>query len=435
MTTNYWNNIKNKVKNLGWLEYLYIEHYHLNSGYFAITFVLFGYLSTVLNLGKDWVSILLVIWSASNRFSRLFIVPLLHRLNTGTLLRTVCTIYCVGLIGLCLTDNPYFIALCLFIAGAANGTHSISTYSITSYASKHYNTGVMNYARLAAGSNYGNLVGPLVSNLLFQSYPRYGSFAFATFVVFSCQGILKFIPKDVPRVEKQEKLLPSIKWILSDRILRATYAVIVMSWFLYTPIFSAMPRYFSDVLHRPELSGFLVSFSAFVGILCTVPMTKLALKWSMNAKTIALSTFLVYLLGYLALLLPPNIGSALVCVTCQIIGLSLSGPVLTSIIGGRTKNELRSVGFVLNSAANGIGEVLGSFFASRLMMEQLSGTGFGSIVTVPMFMSFFAVIFFVAVYTMGHLFEEHAEECKVPDVPEVNEPSQDENTTATVSNQ
>ncbi len=409
------SSIKSKVKKWSWLQYLYIEHYHLNSAYFAITVILTSFLTDALGLPKQWIAILLTVWSLSNRFSRMFVVSFLHHFDTRFLLRVVCTVYSIAVAGLCFSDNPYVIAGCLFVMGISQGTHSLSTYSITSYAVKHFKGGMINYATLAGGSNYGNLVGPLVSNYLFQCYPRSGPFVFAIAVLLSCQAILKMLPRDVPRVEKQQNLFSSIKWILSDKTLRAAYAVIVMSWFLYAPIFSAMPQYFSKILHAPHLTGSFIAFSAFVGMICSVPLTKVAIKLKVSAKTIAQTTFLVYLLGYLSLMFPPNLVSALICVTCLIIGLSLSGPVLNAIIGGRTPNALRSVGFVLNSAAMGIGEAPGYSISSLIIQEQISGTGIGSVIPFHMFMSGIAVICLIATTLMGHLFEEHQEGCAVPE--------------------
>lgn len=365
-----------------WFAFLLGEWSVSNVGYYAVQSILSLYFLTTLRMSPGTAGTLVLVTSIAFRLNRIFLAPLIDRLRPRTAVFCGLLVGAAGYAGLAATRQPLAVTGLLLVTGVGGATNALSVKTLAADLTPGTDSPLLRYASLSTGLNLAAATGPLIAGAV---YP--GSDAGWVFGVAAvCYALAAFLALFVPAAahasaSARPTWRRTSKGVLSSRDFRRILLLTAAGFAMYSQLFTTLPYFVTEALHRPGLRGSYFTLNAVLVIAAQIPVGHWLQRTRKPEVPVILGGYALFAAGFVLLWLAPRWWMAYASVTLWTFGEMLVMPTLDTMTARTLRPDERMVGFsfagVAMSAGDGIGGALGVALAGRLAqhhhLDQLYG--------------------------------------------------------------
>lgn len=342
-----------------WFGFLLSEWSVSNVGYYAVQSILSLYFLTSLRLSPGAAGSLVLVTSIAFRLNRIFLAPLIDRLRPRTAVFAGLLVGAAGYVGLALTRSPALVTALLLVIGVGGATNALSVKTLAAELTPGSTSPLLRYASLSTGLNLAAATGPLIAGAL---YPGRGAgWVFA--VAALCYALAAFLALFVPASAHESAARPTwratSRGVLASRDFRRILLLTVVGFFLYSQLFSTLPYFVTEALHRPGLRGSYFTVNAVLVIACQIPLGHWLQRSRRPELPVIHGGYALFLAGFVLLWIAPRWWMAYAAVTLWTFGEMLIMPTLDTMTARTLEPHQRMVGFSFAGVAMSVGDGLG----------------------------------------------------------------------------
>lgn len=346
-----------------------------NLGLFSVLALLPLYFLNYLALSNGEASFLLFFSALSLKLARLIFYPFFYRLSARQVLMISFSLCSSGYILMGLTFSPWIIGISLYLIGMGYGASSILVKVIIttlSHSSNHQQN-FLNFSKLGAVINFGAAIGPLIGNVIFIHYKQCYICFFAATIFALATSIAFLFPSNFTLQETKISPIEAIIVQLKLKNMRGLILLTISGGFLYAQFFTSLSIFVGKGLTHPDKIGLLFFINAIIVTVGSISLSQLAMTFFKAEVKIICFSFGLFFTGFIVLLFFQTLVGAYVAMVIWTIAEIFLLSSLNTLAAFYCPPEYKTIGFIINALALGVGESLGNLVGMNLSSFGLQG--------------------------------------------------------------